>query len=47
MRILVATDGSRGGAAALKFAARLASRDAGSDLVILTIGKPLVRHLVR
>jgi nucleotide-binding universal stress UspA family protein len=40
MRILVATDGSRGGAAALKFAARLASRDAGSDLVILTIGKP-------
>jgi nucleotide-binding universal stress UspA family protein len=40
MRILVATDGSRGGAAALKFAARLASRDAGSELVILTIGKP-------
>jgi nucleotide-binding universal stress UspA family protein len=40
MRILVATDGSRGGAAALKFAARLASRDAGSDLIILTIGKP-------
>ena len=40
MRILVATDGSRGGGAALKFAARLASRDAGSDLIILTIGKP-------
>jgi nucleotide-binding universal stress UspA family protein len=39
MRILVATDGSRGGAAALKFAARLVSRDAGSELVILTIGK--------
>ncbi|HJW13472.1 MAG TPA: universal stress protein [Thermoanaerobaculia bacterium] len=39
MRILVATDGSRGGAAALKFAARLASRDEGSELVILTIGK--------
>jgi nucleotide-binding universal stress UspA family protein len=40
MRILVATDGSRGGAAALKFAARLAARDEGSELVILTIGKP-------
>lgn len=40
MKILVATDGSRGGAAAVKFAARLASRDHGSELVILTIGKP-------
>lgn len=40
MRILVATDGSRGGGAAVKFAARLAARDEGSDLVILTIGKP-------
>jgi len=40
MRILVATDGSRGGAAALKFAARLAARDEGSELIILTIGKP-------
>jgi len=39
MRILVATDGSRGGAAALKFAARMASRDPDSELVILTIGK--------
>ena len=40
MRILVATDGSRGGAAAVKFAARLASGDHGSELVILTIAKP-------
>jgi nucleotide-binding universal stress UspA family protein len=40
MKILVATDGSRGGAAALKFAARLALRDSDSELVILTIGKP-------
>jgi nucleotide-binding universal stress UspA family protein len=39
MKILVATDGSRGGAAALKFAARMASRDPDSELVILTIGK--------
>jgi nucleotide-binding universal stress UspA family protein len=40
MKILVATDGSRGGTAAVKFAARLAARDEGSELVILTIGKP-------
>ena len=40
MKILVATDGSRGGAAAVKFAARLASADNGSELVILTIAKP-------
>jgi len=39
MRILVATDGSRGGSAALKFAARMASRDPGAELTILTIGK--------
>lgn len=39
MKILVATDGSRGGAAALKFAARMTSRDPDSELVILTIGK--------
>src|SRR6476659_3210435 len=32
MKILVATDGSRGGAAALKFAARLALRDQASEL---------------
>lgn len=39
MKILVATDGSRGGVAAVRFAARLASRDHGSELVILTIEK--------
>lgn len=39
MKILVATDGSRGGAAALKFAVRMVSRDPESELVILTIGK--------
>ena len=41
MRIVVATDGSRGGCAAVKFASRLASRDPGTELVILTIGQPL------
>jgi nucleotide-binding universal stress UspA family protein len=41
MRIVVATDGSRGGCAAVKFAARLASRDPGTELIILTIGQPL------
>jgi nucleotide-binding universal stress UspA family protein len=41
MRIVVATDGSRGGCAAVKFATRLASRDPGTDLIILTIGQPL------
>jgi nucleotide-binding universal stress UspA family protein len=39
MKILVATDGSRGGTAAVKFAARLAARDVESELVILTIGR--------
>ena len=39
MRIVVATDGSRGGCAAVKFATRLASRDPGTDLIILTIGQ--------
>ena len=37
MRIVVATDGSRGGAAALRFAARLAARDLSTELTILTI----------
>ena len=41
MRIVVATDGSRGGCAAVKFATRLASRDPGTELIILTIGQPL------
>ncbi|MGH9317537.1 MAG: universal stress protein, partial [Thermoanaerobaculia bacterium] len=37
MKIVVATDGSRGGAAALKFAARLAARDPSTELTILTV----------
>lgn len=37
MKILVATDGSRGGVAALNFAARLAARDNGSELIVLTV----------
>jgi nucleotide-binding universal stress UspA family protein len=40
MRILVATDGSRGSAAALIFAARLAARDAGSELIVLSVESP-------
>lgn len=37
MKIVVATDGSRGGLAAVRFAARLASKDPDTDLVILTV----------
>lgn len=37
MKIVVATDGSRGGAAALKFAARLAARDTSTELTIITV----------
>jgi nucleotide-binding universal stress UspA family protein len=37
MKIMVATDGSRGSAAALNFAARLASEERGSELVVLTV----------
>jgi len=37
MRILVATDGSRGSSAALSFAARLAARDRESELIVLTV----------
>lgn len=37
MKIVVATDGSRGGVAALKFAARLAARDPSTELTILTV----------
>lgn len=46
MKIVVATDGSRGGTAAVRFAARLAARDPGAELVLLTIGgRPaLPRH---
>jgi nucleotide-binding universal stress UspA family protein len=37
MKILVATDGSRGGVAALNFAARLVLRDDESELIIMTV----------
>lgn len=40
MRILVATDGSRGSDAALRLAARLASRDERPALTVLTVGGP-------
>ena len=40
MRILAATDGSRGGTAALRFAARLVSKDSGSELIVLTVARP-------
>src|SRR5262249_46721444 len=37
IRILVATDGSRGSRAALNFAARLPGRQAGSELIVLSV----------
>jgi nucleotide-binding universal stress UspA family protein len=37
MKIVVATDGSRGSTAALNFAARLASGERDSELVVLTV----------
>jgi nucleotide-binding universal stress UspA family protein len=37
MKILAATDGSRGGSAALDFAARLATRDGDNELIVLTV----------
>lgn len=37
MRILVATDGSRGSAAALRFAARFASRDPAAELMLICV----------
>jgi nucleotide-binding universal stress UspA family protein len=37
MKILVATDGSRGGTEALRFAKRLAKSNPGSRLVVITI----------
>ena len=36
--LLVATDGSRGGTAALRFAARFAARDPSTALTVVTIG---------
>jgi nucleotide-binding universal stress UspA family protein len=37
MRILVATDGSRAGVAAVKFASKLAADQSGSELIVLTV----------
>ncbi len=37
MRILVATDGSRGSAAALRFAARFASADPATELILICV----------
>ncbi len=37
MKILVATDGSRAGVAAVKFAARLATGDRTAELIVLTV----------
>jgi nucleotide-binding universal stress UspA family protein len=38
MKLVVATDGSRGGTAALRFAARMAACDPATDLTVITIG---------
>jgi nucleotide-binding universal stress UspA family protein len=40
MRILAATDGSRGGRAALRFAARLVAKDPDGELIVLTVALP-------
>ncbi len=37
MKILVATDGSRAGGAAVKFASKLAANHGGSELIVLTV----------
>ena len=37
MKIMVATDGSQGSAAALKFAVRMASEERESEIVVLTV----------
>jgi nucleotide-binding universal stress UspA family protein len=37
MKILVATDGSRAGVAAVRFASKLAAHNRGSELVVLTV----------
>lgn len=48
MRILVATDGSLGGGAAVRFAVRLAERDPGTELILLTVGgSPAPRDIAR
>jgi nucleotide-binding universal stress UspA family protein len=38
MKLVVATDGSRGGTAALRFAARMAACDPATSLTVITIG---------
>jgi nucleotide-binding universal stress UspA family protein len=38
MKLVVATDGSRGGAAALRFAARMAACDPATSLTVITVG---------
>ncbi|HEY7573646.1 MAG TPA: universal stress protein [Thermoanaerobaculia bacterium] len=40
MRILAATDGSRGGTAAVRFAARLAAGHDDGELIVLTVARP-------
>jgi len=40
MKILAATDGSRGSTAALRFAARLVSGDPDGELIVLTVARP-------
>ena len=40
MRVVAATDGSRGGDAAVRFAVRLASQLEDTELVVLTVGVP-------
>lgn len=40
MRILAATDGSRGSTAALRFAARLLASDPKGELIVLTVARP-------
>jgi nucleotide-binding universal stress UspA family protein len=41
MRVLAATDGSRGGTAALRFAARLVGKDPEGELIVLTVARPV------
>jgi nucleotide-binding universal stress UspA family protein len=40
MKILAATDGSRGGSAAVRFAARVAAGRGDGELIVLTIARP-------
>lgn len=47
LKIVVATDGSRGAAAAVRFAARLATRDPKSELLLLTVAHPRAKEALR